>query len=833
MQPTLHIVPHTHWEGAVFKTRDEYLDMGLPHILQALRLLEADPDYRFTLDQCCYVAPFLERYPHEAELFRRLVAEGRLAIAGGTHVMHDGNMPGPESYVRQIQYGRSFFRRALGVEPTIAWQLDTFGHHAQTPQILKLAGYRSIWFFRGVPDWDTPSEFLWEGLDGTRIAAYWLPHGYAVAYGSPKTPEEFTEFVRSRYEMLGRFTNRIERVGPAGADVCEPEEHLCDLARRINAAGASVRVRVSTPQEYECAVPPTGDWPVLRGEMNPIFQGTYSSRIELKQRTRLLETHLTDAEALGAVLSWLGVEGHADPLWDAWEPMLFNQAHDLMSGVMTDHVYEDTLAGYDRSQALAAETLDRRIGACVDRVDTRGPGIPLVVINTLPWERSELVFTDVDFVEPGARGIAIHGPSGARPVQIVEVRRNADGSLAAARIAFLAENVPPMGHAVYHAIPVDDPVAAAACDPEAWADAVEGVTVETDRLHVVFDGCGSMVGLRLLSGGRDLIAGPANVIAQETDRGDLWEPYRPLDGGSRIAMKERHPVAADAKLSSQNRRNRVRVRRGPVFTDVCVEGLLGEGTFASTVRVVTGVDRIDVHTTIRNNEKFVRYRVLFPTTVRDGRRRDEIPFGAVERPDGIEYPAQNWSDWSDAAGGLAVLNRGLPGNNVVDGMLMISLLRSTCIVAYGFGGGYEPGMTSETGFELGKELAFDYALLPHEGDWTFASLHRRGAEFNHPLIVRRTCPSQGPLPALWAFMEPLDVRLQMTSPRPCPDGVILRLYEATGQALESAVVRLATPIACAWELNLLDEPLHPLETEDGAVRLTFRPFEVKTIKLQR
>ena len=52
---TFWFIPHTHWEGAVFKTREKYLEMGLPHILSALRLLRADPDYRFVLDQVCYV----------------------------------------------------------------------------------------------------------------------------------------------------------------------------------------------------------------------------------------------------------------------------------------------------------------------------------------------------------------------------------------------------------------------------------------------------------------------------------------------------------------------------------------------------------------------------------------------------------------------------------------------------------------------------------------------------------------------------------------------------------------------------------------------------------
>src|SRR6516164_10371265 len=79
-KPTLWVVPHTHWEGAVFKTREEYLEMGLPHILTALRLLKEHPNYRFALDQVEYFRAFLERYPEEAVAFRKFVAEGRLQI---------------------------------------------------------------------------------------------------------------------------------------------------------------------------------------------------------------------------------------------------------------------------------------------------------------------------------------------------------------------------------------------------------------------------------------------------------------------------------------------------------------------------------------------------------------------------------------------------------------------------------------------------------------------------------------------------------------------------------------------------------------------------------
>ncbi len=101
---TFWIIPHTHWEGAVFKTREEYLEMGLPHIVKAVHLLKTQPAYRFVLDQVAYVRPFLERYPeHEAD-FRRFVAEGRLQLVLGMDVMPDTNMPGGETFLRQILY---------------------------------------------------------------------------------------------------------------------------------------------------------------------------------------------------------------------------------------------------------------------------------------------------------------------------------------------------------------------------------------------------------------------------------------------------------------------------------------------------------------------------------------------------------------------------------------------------------------------------------------------------------------------------------------------------------------------------------------------------------
>ena len=280
---TLWYVPHTHWEGAVFKTREEYLDIGLPIILRALNTLKRQPGYKFTLDQAALVKPFLDRYPEEEANFKKFVSEGRLQLVGGMNIMPDINMPGGESFIRQVMIGKNFFRERLGVDIKTGWALDSFGHHAQMPQILKLAGMNSYWFFRGVANLQVPSEFQWQGIDGTKINAFWLPYGYAVGYGSPSNLPGFDLFFRQVFDGLKPFARGSDLVSLAGADVSEPEEHFMARMEQFNQrADAPFRLRIGLPSEFEAAVAKR-EQQVITGELNPIFQGIYSSRIEVKQ----------------------------------------------------------------------------------------------------------------------------------------------------------------------------------------------------------------------------------------------------------------------------------------------------------------------------------------------------------------------------------------------------------------------------------------------------------------------------------------------------------------------------------------------------------------------
>ena len=187
------------------------------------------------------------------------------------------------------------------------------------------------------------------------------------------------------------------------------------------------------------------------------------------------------------------------------------------------------------------------------------------------------------------------------------------------------------------------------------------------------------------------------------------------------------------------------------------------------MRLYQGLRRIDVTTRLVNHEKYVRYQVLFPTTIMGGKNTHEIPFGSIERPDAIEFPAQNWVDHGDGRQGLALLNIGLPGNLVTDGTMMISLLRAIRWAPTASAVATSRACRPIRGSNWARNGSFKYALVPHSGDWREAGVFRDGLEFNHPLLHRKVLPHAGPLPKRWGLLEISNPNVVLSSLKPTRD----------------------------------------------------------------
>jgi alpha-mannosidase len=855
----VHVIPQTHYDAEVFLSREETFQRGFDNIERVLTMLSRHPGFTFSLDQVCYLRPYLERYPERrAELLAR-VREGRLTLEGAMHVMPDVNLPCGESFIRQVLYGRELFQDELGVDVKCAWLLDVFGCHPQIPQVLAGCGFDWNVIQRGAPA-DAGSDFLWQGLDGTRLYTHNMPLGYVVFCGCPADIHQFTRFTDARLAALEKESDQPGLLAITGADIEPPDEHLPAMIEAYNKAQDRYELVFSTPRKYFDEVMEHGMLTAIAGDFNGVFHGCYSARIGMKQRNRACETALLDWEKsdVMAELAQLGTpsEEYRAALKDAWEPVLFNQFHDIICGSHVDIVYRAAMDRFSFSLELARTATGRGLQAIADRVDTTGDGVPIVVFNTLGFGRTDPVEAEIALPAGSGWEVEVRDSAG-RPVasDILSDTRAADGSILRARVLFVARDVPSFGHEVYHVVPLpagSDPGGAArtgiaSSAPLNLRDNLDEGFIENGRLRVGLDlWRGVITSLVEKSGKWESVSRSwprGATVVKEPDFGNFWQYngpckgdlfHPPMDGTASRGLYPLPAENANGVSFSHSVDGDAGIRTGKAHAQMSIEHPWGAGFFATRVRLYAGVPRVEVRTVLVNNDERVRYRAAFPTSIADGMATHEIPFGAVERPEG-EYPAQTWMDWGERDGsrGVALLNRGLPGNNAAGGVLLLSLLKCTALKeGYGESGGFKPGVATELGYEKGVRHELDWAVHPHAGDWKAARVWEQGHAFNTPLVPVKTAAHAGSLPARHSWISVSDPRVVLSAVRRGGRGICVRAYEATGAAAKEARLALSFPAREVVETDLTQRNPRRLDGLQGReIALPLDGFQIRTIEI--
>jgi alpha-mannosidase len=860
----VHVIPQTHYDAEVFLSREETFERGFDNIERALSMLARHPAFTFALDQVCYVRPYLERYPEKREELLHRVREGRLTLEGGMHVMPDMNLPCGESFIRQVFYGRRFFQDELGADPKCGWILDSFGCPPQTPQVLAGCGYDWNIIQRGAPA-DAGADFLWQGIDGTRLYTHNMPLGYAVLFSAPADIHQFKRFVDARLAMLEKECDQPGLLALTGADITPPEEHLPAMMEAYNKLQDRYELVFSTPQKYFEEVMENGMLTAIAGDFNGVFHGCYSARIRMKQRNRECETALLDwekSDAAAALAAAPSAPSAAAPqshaLSDAWEPVLFNQFHDIICGSHVDVVYRAAMDRFDFSEELARTATGRNLQQIADSVDTSGDGVPVVVFNTLGFARSDPVEAGFAFAAGAGFEVEVRDSSGTPvPSDLVAVTRAADGSILRGRALFIARGVPSFGYEVYRIIPLpagSPPGGAAKSDisssiPLNLRDNLDEGFIANGGVRVGFDlWKGVVTSLVEKTGKWDCIS-PAyrrgNTVAREQDFGNFWQYngpckgdlfHPPMDGEVSRGLYPLPPECANGASFSHSVDGDAHILTGRAHAELSIDHPWGSGFFATRVRVYASIPRVEFRTTLVNNDERVRYRAAFPTSIAGGTITHEIPFGAVERPEG-EYPAQTWMDYGESgpggSRGLTLLNRGLPGNNVSGGVMMLSLLKCTALKeGYGESGGFKLGVATEMGYEKGVRHEFHYALLPHAGDWRQARVWEQGHGFTTPLVPVKTSPHAGALPKRHSWISVSDPRVVLSAVRRSGRGIVIRVYETTGAAVKDARITLSCGVREVVETDLVERNPRPLPGQAGReISLPLNGFQIRTIEV--
>jgi hypothetical protein len=144
---------------------------------RAIEMIEADPDAQFVFSRSTAWSFHIIEQQHPAlfEQVKRYVRLGRIELCGGQWVEPDNIIPDGETLVRQSLYGQGYFQSRFGRGATVGWNPDAFAHGHTLPQILRLSRLEGYYFHRCQPLDDSGNgvtQFIWEGLDGSRIYAF-------------------------------------------------------------------------------------------------------------------------------------------------------------------------------------------------------------------------------------------------------------------------------------------------------------------------------------------------------------------------------------------------------------------------------------------------------------------------------------------------------------------------------------------------------------------------------------------------------------------------------------------------------------------------------------
>lgn len=153
-------------------------DKALRSFSTVLELMDRYPQYRFMSSQPQLYKYVKEQSPAQFERIRSRVADDRWEPEGAMFLEADVVLTSGESLVRQIQYGKKFFREEFGRDSHVLWMPDVFGYTAALPQIMKQSGVDYFmttkigWNEKNCFPYDT---FWWEGLDGTKVLTHMSP----------------------------------------------------------------------------------------------------------------------------------------------------------------------------------------------------------------------------------------------------------------------------------------------------------------------------------------------------------------------------------------------------------------------------------------------------------------------------------------------------------------------------------------------------------------------------------------------------------------------------------------------------------------------------------
>jgi len=848
---TIRLLGHSHIDAVWLWTKDETLRVCVDTFSNVLDLMDKYPGLIFCQSTAQYYEWIEKNRPDLFERIRARIREGRWEVVGGSWVEFDCNLPSGESLVRQMLYGKRYFMEKFGVDVDIAWLPDSFGYSWTLPQILAKSGIK--YFLTQKLRWNDTTVFpynvfWWQSPDGSKVLSHQTLGSYSESLENVEELMRQLLMLRLRHGLTDLLV--LFGYGDHGGGLSE--QHVERALRLIKEYSSGERVvKFSRASEYFSQLEKhakSRDIPVINDELYLQFhRGTYITQAEIKKWNRKVEALAENAEKLATIAESLGAKYPLLPLREAWKTILFYHFHDAICGSSIKEVYEEAEEDYEKAAAALYKIIEDSLTAIAKHVNTAGEGTSLLIFNTQSWTRRGIVSLDVSGL--GERVFSVSDQHGeAVPSQLVN-----DGGKR--RLIFIADGVPPIGFKEYRltTTKTQQPSPSGL----SIAETHERIRLENEYLSAEIDkNSGLLVGLEHKPTGWSVIRrGEAVAIhifedkpssARKAIEGgfeavlfDAWEIYifdQP-DGVKSFRLDK--PVSVEV------------VEKGPVRSAVASRYRFsqeGRQDTEITVRTVLysaiPILYLEVEMDWRAQHKLAKLSI--PTSIESEHICYEIPYGHIYRRTPYsknsttsergkhEVPGQRWADITseEQRVGLSVFNDCKYGFDATLNEVRVTLIRSPSYPPRWPASGIERWLAEGEPTDQGRHVA-TIGLYPHAGDWRDAQTVRLAIEFNNPLIAKLEEAHAGPIPKTYSFIA-ADGDAPITALKLAEDGdhIVLRLYEPHGRGA-TTTLKLQAEVKEAVEADLLERPLKPLTINNGQLKLTLNPHEIKTILLRK
>ena len=768
------VIGHSHMDTAWLWPVAETIRKCARTYSQALTLMDMYPEYTFIQSSVLHLDWMREYYPDIFEGIKQKVAEGRYEPNGGVWVECDCNITGGEAMVRQFVYGQRYTMKHLGYKSDSFWLPDTFGYNAAIPQIMLGNGVK--YFYTTKLDWNDLNTFpahtfVWRGLDGSEV----LTHLNRTHF-MPDV-ENLTTMVNELVDKRS-CDMRLAAYG-FGDGGGGPTYGMLEFLKRTEGLDGMPQIQSTTISKFMQEVEEKKEnLPVYDGELYlELHRGTLTQMHEVKKNNRNAEIALHNLELFN-VLSGKAINENRDVLY---KTLLKNQFHDILPGTCLPKVYEIAIPEmHDMIAKTNAETMAyaKEMSAAAENT--------VSLYNPLSFDRSDVVTLD------GAYNVA--GCS-------AQVYTDFDGSIKTA---------------VKTAIPAMEAVTLKLTQSSDSKSAftAEGNVLTTPYYQVTFDENGYIANLIDLEADRQVNregGAPLGTLWLGEDMPKIWDNW---DIDDDIFVKL-NPVTG---LLSRE-----------VVSDGSVEYRIRSlyrlsKTSTATVDTVFYAQnrRIDFEVKLDWHERHTLLKAGFDVNVRSAFVKNEIQFGHMDRPTTrnnsleaakFEICNHKWSDLSETHYGVAILNNCKYGLSAEGSDLRLTLHKAGC----------RPDPVTDNGVHT-----MTYSLLPHMGSFDAETVVQPAYELNYQPI---TVAGALNVPKLFSLSNPGIICETVKNAEDMEGAYVLRLYESERNAANCTLT--INGAKTVWATNMLEEKQEQLPIADGQVKLKFRPFEIKTILVER